>query len=113
MLAGDIYDNPEATRFVLTKIEESHFTRENKLNFWERDNNNNLVWTIEHIFPKGENIPDSWVEAVADGDKEKAKLLQDQWVHKLGNLTLRRTTNTFLHTHSRKRGTEQTREETT
>jgi len=88
MLAGDIYDNPEATRFVLTKIEESHFTRENKPNFWERDNNNNLVWTIEHIFPKGENIPDSWVETVADGDKEKAKLLQDQWVHKLGNLTL-------------------------
>mgnify|MGYP001172916527 FL=1 len=88
MLAGDIYDNPEAARFVLTKIEESHFTRENKPNFWEKDNNNNLVWTIEHIFPKGENIPDSWVEAVADGDKEKAKLLQDQWVHKLGNLTL-------------------------
>jgi len=99
MLAGDIYDNPEATRFVLTKIEESHFTRENKLNFWERDNNNNLVWTIEHIFPKGENIPDSWVEAVADGDKEKAKLLQDQWVHKLGNLTLT-AYNQYLSTYS-------------
>ncbi|HPD39866.1 MAG TPA: DUF262 domain-containing HNH endonuclease family protein [Mesotoga infera] len=99
MLAGDIYDNPEATRFVLTKIEEARFTKENKPNFWERDNNNNLVWTIEHIFPKGENIPDSWVEAIADGDKEKAKLLQDQWVHKLGNLTLT-AYNQYLSTYS-------------
>ncbi|WP_367362561.1 DUF262 domain-containing protein [Mesotoga sp.] len=110
MLAGDIYDNPEATRFILTKIEESRFTRENKPNFWERDNNNNLVWTIEHIFPKGENIPDSWVKSVAGGDKENAKLLQDQWVHRLGNLTLTGY-NQYLSTYSfeKKRDRKDTR----
>lgn len=88
MLLGDIYDNPDATRFVLTKIEETKFTRENKPDLWERDKSGKLVWTIEHIFPRGESIPDSWVNSIANGNRELAEQLQDKWVNKIGNLTI-------------------------
>jgi len=47
-----------------------------------------LIWTIEHIFPEGTNIPTSWVNMIAGGDVEKAKEMQQKLVHKLGNLTL-------------------------
>jgi len=99
MLSGDIYDNPDATRFVLTKIEESHSTKEKKPNFWERNDNNDLVWTIEHIFPKGDNIPEDWIRTIAQGSKEKAKQFQEKYVHKLGNLTLT-AYNQYLSTYS-------------
>jgi len=99
MLSGDIYDNPDATRFVLTKIEESHFTKENRKNLWERNEHNDLVWTIEHIFPKGDNIPEDWVLSIAQGIKETAKEFQEKWVHKLGNLTLT-AYNQYLSTYS-------------
>jgi hypothetical protein len=46
------------------------------------------VWTIEHIFPQGENIPKAWVAMIADGDKELAVEHQRNHVHKLGNLTI-------------------------
>jgi hypothetical protein len=47
-----------------------------------------LLWTIEHIFPEGKNIPNDWVNMIAGGDKEKAIDLQEEYVHRLGNLTL-------------------------
>lgn len=45
-------------------------------------------WTIEHIFPEGENVPDDWVKMIANGDKELAQDYRDKYVHKLGNLTV-------------------------
>lgn len=88
-LRGDIYEsNVDATRFILSKIEECNSTREIYLDFWARDNSDKLVWTIEHIFPEGRNIPDSWVNMMANGDREKAEQIQADHVHKLGNLTL-------------------------
>lgn len=88
-LRGPIYDeNPEATRFVLCGIEEQHQTKEIYSDLWSRDNSNKYVWTIEHIFPEGENIPDCWVDMIADGDKEKAKKYRFDYVHTLGNLTI-------------------------
>lgn len=47
-----------------------------------------LVWTIEHIFPQGDNVPTSWVTMIADGDPQRAKAIQSSHVHKLGNLTI-------------------------
>ena len=47
-----------------------------------------FVWTIEHIFPQGDNIPASWVTMIAGGDEKKAKAIQETHVHKLGNLTI-------------------------
>lgn len=88
-LRGSIYDeNPEATRFILCSIESSHRTKEIYSDLWARDKNNKYVWTIEHIFPEGENIPESWVEMIANGDRERAKQYRTDYVHTLGNLTI-------------------------
>lgn len=86
-LVGDIYENNIAiARFILCKIEEQHQTREIYTDLWEKDGR--YKWTIEHIFPKGENIPKEWIDMIAKGYEEKARELQMKWVHKLGNLTL-------------------------
>ena len=87
-LHGDLYsDNPDITRFLLSKIEESHMTKERKVDLWQRGPKG-LVFTIEHIFPEGSNIPKDWIDVVASGDTKLAKELQEQYVHKIGNLTL-------------------------
>ena len=88
-LRGPIYDeNPEATRFILCSIESKHQTKEIYSDLWARDNSKKYVWTIEHIFPEGENIPDAWVDMIAGGDKALAKQYRSEYVHTLGNLTI-------------------------
>lgn len=87
-LEGDIYElNTDMARFVLSKIEESKQNTREHRDLWEREKNK-LIWTIEHIFPEGSNIPDHWVEMIAAGNEDEAKQLQQAWVHKIGNLTL-------------------------
>lgn len=87
-LNGNIYeDNTDVTRFILCKITEKGFNKEIYTDFWEK-HKEKYVWTIEHIFPEGENIPKWWVDMIANGDKKEAKRLQVEWVHKIGNLTL-------------------------
>jgi hypothetical protein len=87
-LKGPLYDqNKETTRFILCSLEESNKTRENKVNLWEYKGKQ-LVWTIEHIFPEGENIPKHWVDMIANGDTKKAGEIQESHVHKLGNLSI-------------------------
>lgn len=88
-LRGPIYDeNPEATRFLLCSIEAKHQTKEIYSDLWARDNSKKYIWTIEHIFPEGENIPDAWIKMIADGDVARAKQYRLDYVHTLGNLTL-------------------------
>ena len=93
-LCGDIYeDNVGITRFLLCALTERHMTRETFKDLWaqtEYGNNGKKVyeWTIEHIFPEGENIPDDWVQMIANGNREIAQDYRDKYVHKLGNLTL-------------------------
>lgn len=88
-LRGSVYDeNPEATRYILCAIESQHQTKEIYTDLWRRDNSNKYIWTIEHIFPEGQNIPESWVNMIADGDREKAKEYLEKYVHTLGNLTI-------------------------
>ncbi len=87
-LEGPIYDvNPDMTRYILTVIASPSVTKEMK-SLWERYASGNYVWTIEHIFPQGKNIPDEWVKMVADGDMSKAIEVQEKQVHTLGNLTI-------------------------
>ena len=87
-LEGPIYDvNPDVTRYILTVIASPSVTKEMKP-LWERYASGNYVWTIEHIFPQGKNIPDEWVRMVADGDMSKAVEVQEKQVHTLGNLTI-------------------------
>ena len=37
---------------------------------------------------EGENIPNQWVDMIANGDITDAQTLQSKYVHKIGNLTL-------------------------
>ena len=88
-LKGPVYeDNSGATRFILCALAEKHMTKETKQDLWKKSENNQYIWSIEHNFPQGENIPKCWVEMIADGDKDKAKELQAQYVHTFGNLTI-------------------------
>ena len=87
-LKNSIYEeNSWVTRFILCKIAEESMTRENITDLWKTDGKQ-FIWTIEHIFPQGERIPEYWVIMIADGDEKKAKQLQETHVHKLGNLTI-------------------------
>lgn len=88
-LKGSIYlDNPDATRFLLCYYEDKFKTNEIYTNLWSRDNSNKYIWTIEHIFPEGENIPTEWVNMIANGDKNLAIEYLNNYVHTLGNLTI-------------------------
>jgi len=87
-LEGPIYEeNSGVTRFILCALTEQAMTKESWVDLW-RFENKQFVWTIEHIFPQGENIPQSWITMIADGDEIKAKEIQQTHVHKLGNLTI-------------------------
>ena len=89
-LEGDIYeDNYNLARFVLCKIEElNNKTSEMYTDLWSRNKNGIYIWTIEHILPQGINLPDTWTKEIANSDQENASLLQNEYVHKIGNLTL-------------------------
>lgn len=87
-LKGSIYeDNNAVCRFVLCALEEAHMTRETQVDLWALKGKQYL-WTIEHIFPQGENIPDSWVKMIADGDAAMAEQYRQTYAHCLGNLTI-------------------------
>ncbi len=88
-LQGDIYkDNVGAARYILCKLAESTMTQETWTNLWARTPKNVYVWTIEHIFPEGENIPQCWIDMIANGDAELAKKYLNEYTHKIGNLTI-------------------------
>ena len=87
-LEGAIYEeNAGVTRFVLCALAEQSMTKETWVDLWKYEGKL-FVWTIEHIFPQGDNIPESWVTMIAGGDEKKAKAIQETHVHKLGNLTI-------------------------
>jgi hypothetical protein len=87
-LEGAIYEeNAGVTRFVLCALAEHYMTKETWVDLWKYEGKV-FVWTIEHIFPQGDNIPASWVTMIAGGDEKKAKAIQETYVHKLGNLTI-------------------------
>jgi len=88
-LKGDIYEeNRAACRFILCKIEASYYSGDEALpDLWSRIGSK-YRFEIEHVFPQGSNIPQAWIDMIVGGDKDNAKKLQDDYVHKLGNLTL-------------------------
>ena len=88
-LRGQVYkENTGATRFILCMIAKRGMTAESQKNLWEKNVNNQYIWTIEHIFPEGKNIPDSWVKMIADGDRAKADEYLEEYAHTFGNLTI-------------------------
>lgn len=88
-LESDVYkENVGATRYILCKLAESSMTQESWTDLWRRSEKGIFVWTIEHIFPEGENIPQCWIDMIANGDKELAKRYLEEYTHKIGNLTI-------------------------
>lgn len=91
-LDGRIYEeNTGVARFVLCSLAEKYMTNEKFTDLWAQNDYSGkkvYAWTIEHIFPEGNNIPDCWVEMIASGDKKLAKQYLEEYVHKLGNLTI-------------------------
>lgn len=75
-------------RYVLIQLDQLHHSREYKPEFWARDEKGRFVWTVEHVLPQAEKLPDHWVKMIAGGNRQQAADLQDAWVHRLGNLTL-------------------------
>jgi hypothetical protein len=82
------YFNEGMARYVLAKLDETSHSREYKPNLWARNEKGLYVWTVEHVFPQGANIPKQWVEMIGNGDKDKAEEIQERLVHSIGNLTL-------------------------
>lgn len=91
-LKGDIYEeNVGVARFVLCAIAQRSMTNETWTDLWEQNDYGGkkvFKWTIEHVFPEGKNIPAHWVDMIAGGDAALAKEYLEQYVHKLGNLTI-------------------------
>lgn len=88
-LGGHIYDNNSwMARYVLIQMDQLHHSREYQPDLWARDEKGRFVWTVEHVLPQAEKLPDHWVKMIAEGDRQQAADLQDKWVHRLGNLTL-------------------------
>jgi hypothetical protein len=88
-LGSNIYENNSAmARYVLIQIDQQHHGREYSPDLWLRNDKGHFVWTVEHVLPQTENLPDHWVQMIAEGNKQKASEIQDKFVHQLGNLTL-------------------------
>ena len=88
-LHGPIYDeNSGACRFILCMMAKAGMTQETFVDLWRQYDSKQYVWSIEHIFPQGSNIPQTWVDMIADGDRLKAQEYQALYVHTLGNLTI-------------------------
>lgn len=91
-LKGDIYEeNVGVARFVLCAIAQKAMTTETWTDLWEQNDYGGkkvFKWTIEHIFPEGKNIPAKWVDMIANGDRNLANEYLEQYVHKIGNLTV-------------------------
>ncbi len=82
------YNNEGMARYALAKLDEESHSREYSPNLWARNEKGLYVWTIEHIYPQGKNIPHDWVDMIAGGNREEAEKVQDELVHCFGNLTL-------------------------
>lgn len=91
-LKGDIYEeNVGVARFVLCDMAQKYMTKETWTDLWEQHNYSGkkvFKWTIEHILPEGKNIPQAWVDMIAQGNRDLANQYLEQYGHKLGNLTI-------------------------
>ena len=92
MKSGNIYEeNVGVARYVLCDLAQRAMTTETWTDLWAQNEYNNkkvFKWTIEHIFPGGKNIPNGWVDMIANGDRSLANQYLEEYVHKLGNLTI-------------------------
>ncbi|MGW0157812.1 DUF262 domain-containing protein [Mycobacterium sp. NPDC003323] len=85
-LTGPLYnENADVTRYLLIALACDAMTKETFTDLWEREGRN-YRWTIEHILPQGPGLPKDWLTML--GGAETAAAVQQQHVHRLGNLTI-------------------------
>lgn len=85
-LLGPLYnENADVTRYILVALAQAGMTNETFRDLWERDGKQ-YRWTIEHILPQGPGLPKEWQNML--GGAEKAAAIQQQHVHRIGNLTI-------------------------
>lgn len=85
-LLGTIYEeNPDVARFILATLAEHAMTDEVWTDLWDLKSNK-YVWTMEHVFPQGPNVPKAWEDMV--GGPEQVAMIRNELLHSLGNLTL-------------------------
>jgi uncharacterized protein with ParB-like and HNH nuclease domain len=88
-LEGPIYsESSSVARFILCAIEDRTWPSKIPIDLWAIGENGKIIWTIEHILPQGVPLLPEWEKMIADGDEAKAKEMQVEHVHRLGNLTL-------------------------
>lgn len=97
LVSDGIYDkSKDTTRFILIELEREYGNYFNKSNpdtledyiQTNKTKKSKLRWTIEHILPQGDNLPDHWKFSLNEDNPEAAKSIQEEYVHKIGNLTL-------------------------
>lgn len=85
-LVGPLYnENADVTRYILVSLAREKMTEETFKDLWEREGKH-FKWTIEHILPQGPNLPNEWLTML--GGSATASVVQQQHVHRLGNLTI-------------------------
>lgn len=88
-LEGPMYaENTGMARYALIQLDLLHHTREYQPNLWERDEKERFIWTIEHVLPQAEKLPQHWIQMIGMGNLDKAYAVQEEYVNRLGNLTL-------------------------
>lgn len=91
LIQEGIYDkNSSTSRLLLIDLERNYGKYFNKANpdtleEYTSQKKGMLRWTIEHIFPQGKNLPSYWKNGKSDSEINE---FQEEYVHKLGNLTL-------------------------
>jgi len=73
---------------LLIQLDSLHHSREYQPDLWMRDEKERFVWTIEHVLPQAEKLPPHWVQMIGAGDTTQASAVQNEYVNRLGNLTL-------------------------
>lgn len=88
-LEGPIYaENAGMARYLLIQLDLRHHTREYRPDLWARDDKERFIWTIEHVLPQAEKLPQHWIQMIGAGDPVEASAMQEKYVNCLGNLTL-------------------------
>lgn len=95
-LSDDIYEiSPKTVRFILIYLERKNGTYFNKqrkdtLDEYTGGSGKKImpVWSLEHILPESGNLKNGWKKMISPDNEDNASVVQEKWMHKLGNLTL-------------------------
>lgn len=92
-----VYDvSPQTVRYILISLErkygKNYFNKQNPDNLDDykltKGNKKIPVWTLEHILPTTENLKYGWREIISPDNIDLYHYIQQEHMHKLGNLTL-------------------------